>query len=457
MSITQASNRRHPGCSSVACEHATAPRGSWCLENREATSKVQQPGGRWLGCARGRQNRNRHGGIAAANQIPLSCSRTRPLLIILSPAAPQSFLPPSLAPFLVFRATLHLPLSSPIAAAASTPEQTQQQRFASSYAATAADSSTRAQACPPAEKGHHASTTTRLAAADPAAAAAGPDVAVCSAPPRGRSPTNAARFGWFVGHLTLLFCTFRYGLSYVTFHSASRWAQLSYRTAFVSAAATYGIVVYKSLKARAKAGQRPAASAGGALGLLMDENVQYLLMALVWLYSRQIPLALLPFSVYSIFHVATYTRANLIPVISPAPASAAGQSPGKPAAKGSPLADTIGRFVKQYYDASMGLVAALEIALWFRVLLSAFTFSQGGLLLLVIYSAFFRSRFAQSSFVQGAVHTFGERVDTRIDHPSTPPVAKQVWTTVKGVIQQIADATDLRKAAAAQQGAKKPQ
>ena len=102
----------------------------------------------------------------------------------------------------------------------------------------------------------------------------------------------------------------------------------TYRTAFVAAAATYGIVVYKAFRARARSGGRQQ---GGALAIAGDENVQYLgtsyqlsqfdkskgiwltnthqftVMALVWLVSRQIPLALLPFTVYSIFHVATYT------------------------------------------------------------------------------------------------------------------------------------------------------
>ena len=81
------------------------------------------------------------------------------------------------------------------------------------------------------------------------------------------------RFGWFVGHLTLLFCSLRYGLSYITFNSFSRWARFSYRTAFVAAAATYGIVVYKAYRARAKSGSRQQ---GGALALAGDENVQYL-------------------------------------------------------------------------------------------------------------------------------------------------------------------------------------
>jgi transmembrane protein 33 len=266
-----------------------------------------------------------------------------------------------------------------------------------------------------------------------------------------------------VGHLTLLFCTFRYTLSYITFNATSRWAVFSYRLAFVSAAATYGIVVYKGIRARSRpsgqTGQRPSQS---PLSYLLDENVQYLLMALVWLYSRQIPLALLPFSVYSVFHVATYTRANLIPTIQPSPAAGAkspGKSPGAGEKYSSPLADTIGRFVKQYYDASMSLVAALEIALWFRVLLSAFTFSKGGFLLVIIYTAFFRSRYSQSTFVQGAFHNFAQRIDTQVANQSTPPAARQAWHTVKGVVQQVADVTDIRKYTGGGQAAaaKKPQ
>ena len=85
--------------------------------------------------------------------------------------------------------------------------------------------------------------------------------------------TDSNRFAWFVGHLTLLFCGLRYGLSYIALNFYSRWAQFSYRTAFVAAAATYGIVVYKAYRARARAQSRQQ---GGLLALAADENVQYL-------------------------------------------------------------------------------------------------------------------------------------------------------------------------------------
>ncbi|KAL8807749.1 MAG: hypothetical protein Q9182_000560 [Xanthomendoza sp. 2 TL-2023] len=251
------------------------------------------------------------------------------------------------------------------------------------------------------------------------------------------------QFGWFVGHLTLLFCSLRYCLSYLTFNYYSRWARFSYRTAFFAAAATYGIVVYKAYRARSRQGARQQP---GALALLGDENVQYLLMALVWLFGRQIPLALLPFTVYSVFHVATYTRANLIPTFQPPQQTPAGSaSPGRSATKSSPLADTIGRFVKEYYDASMMLVASLEIFLWFRVLGSAIIFTKGSWILLAIYTVFVRSRYSQSNFVQAAIGQGTARVDALVANQSIPPVARQAWDTVKRLGRQATDATDINR------------
>ena len=187
-------------------------------------------------------------------------------------------------------------------------------------------------------------------------------------------------------------------------------------------------------------------------------------MALVWLYSRQVPLAILPFTVYSIFHVATYTRTNLIPTLQPpkaAPAASSASSPTspRPALSNSPLANSIGRFVKEYYDASMTLVAGLEIALWFRLLLSAFTFSKGSWVLLIIYSVFLRARHAQSQFVQGAFAHSTASIDAQVQNQNVHPAVRQGWESVKSIGRQGLNATDVRKYTGSPQtqGMKKPQ
>ena len=185
---------------------------------------------------------------------------------------------------------------------------------------------------------------------------------------------------------------------------------------------------------------------------------------LLQLFSRQIPLALLPFTVYSIFHVATYTRTNIIPTIQPPKAGAAPATPNspaspRPAAGNNALANSIGRFVKEYYNKSMTLVAVLEILLWLRLILSAFTFSKGSWILLGIYTVFLRARFAQSPFVQGAFAQGTARIDAQVQNPNVHPTIRSGWETAKNIARQGIDATDLRKyiSGAQPQGAKKPQ
>jgi hypothetical protein len=184
-------------------------------------------------------------------------------------------------------------------------------------------------------------------------------------------------------------------------------------------------------------------------------------MASLWFYSRQIPLALAPFSVYSVFHVLTYIRGNILPAMQPAPAApAASPASPKPKPQGA-VADTIGRFIKEYYDLSMSLVAGLEIALWVRILGSAILFQKGSWILLLTYTVFLRARFAQSTFVQNAFAGLGARADGVLANQSTDPNIRNAWQQAKGGLKTFVDATDLNRYVGGPQaspaGAKKAQ
>lgn len=166
-------------------------------------------------------------------------------------------------------------------------------------------------------------------------------------------------------------------------------------------------------------------------------------MALVWLFFQQVPLALLPFTIYSIFHVAGYIRTNLIPTFQP-PKSSTGASPGgRPAKSTSPLAEQIGNFIKRNYDSSMMLVASLELFLWFRVLFSAILFTKGSWILLAIYTVFIRARYSQCSFVQNAVSQGSARIDALVSAQGTPPAVRQIWGTIKQFVRQGTEATNI--------------
>jgi len=237
------------------------------------------------------------------------------------------------------------------------------------------------------------------------------------------------QFAWFIGHLTLLLTTFHYSFAIAKFSASNTGPSISYRLAFISAAATYGIVVYKAYRARFRAGQFPSGQQG-VMKVLGDENVQYLLMALIWLYSKPVYFALFPFAVYSTFHFLTYLRTNLIPVFTPGPASS--------------ISETISRFVKKNYDASMHLVANLELFLWARVALYCMVL-QNSWVLLALYTVFLRARFAQSVFVRDALKGLEMRGDALVVDGRVPEGVRTAWGVAKQVTAKFGEFTDVPK------------
>lgn len=255
---------------------------------------------------------------------------------------------------------------------------------------------------------------------------------------------QSLKFAWFTGHFVLIIATVRYMFSWLRMNYYSGIAQFSYRLTFIAAAVTYGIVVHKAWRARQKTGTKLQ---GGALAYASDENIQYLIMALIWLFMPQHPLAMLPYCIYSVFHVATYTRVILIPtIVPPKLVASAGTSPNAtPQYTTHPLADAIGALVKQYYDMSMSVVSGLEILLWVRLLASAVLFQRRSWILLAVYTAFLRTRFSQSSHVQNSFSQLEARIDNLVGAQGTPPVARQVWEGTKGAARQFHAATDVNK------------
>ncbi|KAJ6265055.1 hypothetical protein Dda_1210 [Drechslerella dactyloides] len=245
------------------------------------------------------------------------------------------------------------------------------------------------------------------------------------------------QFGWFIGHLTLLLATLRYTISFIKFNTSTTAAVVSYRLGFLACAITYGIVVYKAYRARIRAaGANRVALQQHLMAMTGDENVQYLLMALIWLFTSPIYLALLPFTIYSTFHFLTYLRTALIPTLMPPPTT------GPPPAKNSAnmVSEVISKFVKSHYDTSMSIVANLELALWVRLLLGCLVFYNSWILL-IIYTAFLRIRVAQSPFVRQGLTTAEGYVDGLVADPRAPPALRNVWASAKDGVRRFGEMT----------------
>ena len=226
---------------------------------------------------------------------------------------------------------------------------------------------------------------------------------------------------WAGGHFILLLASFKIFLSTVTFGSPSAWW---YKLSLVGALLSYAIVCQKSLGV-------PQPNAAFLRKAMMDENVQYFILAIFWFTSKPVTVALIPYAIFSLFHALTFTRTTLMPqFLPPGPPAAAGGTPTPP-----PLAKKLQVWVKANYDRAMSLVAFAEILIFVRVLLGAVTF-QNSLLTPLFYAHFLRQRYYQSAFTRHALSTSEKKFEeTIIKRPGVPPAVGGVYDKIKAVIQ----------------------
>jgi len=224
---------------------------------------------------------------------------------------------------------------------------------------------------------------------------------------------------WASGHFILLASALRIFLSWVTFGSPSSWW---YKVSFTGALISYAIVCNKSLGT-------PQPNLAYVRKALLDENVQYFLLAFFWWTSRPVTVDLLPYAIFSLFHALTFTRTTLMPQFLPqGPPTTAGGPPAP-----HPLAKKLQAWVKANYDRAMSVVAYTEILIFVRVFLGAITF-QNSLLSPLIYAHFIRQRYYQSAFTRHAIAHVDAQVTGLTGRPGIPPVVGQVWQKARGLV-----------------------
>jgi hypothetical protein len=231
---------------------------------------------------------------------------------------------------------------------------------------------------------------------------------------------------WASGHFLLLLASLRYFFAWVMFRSVSAWW---YKASFTGALVSYAIVCQKSLGT-------PQPNAAFVRKALLDENVQYFLLAFFWWSSKPIAITLLPYAIFSLFHALTFTRTTLMPqFLAPGPPASAGGPPTP-----HPLAKRLQAWVKANYDSAMKVVAYTELVIFVRVFLGAITF-QNSLLSPIIFVHFVRQRYYQSAFTREAVAATTARIDAFARKPGNPPVVVQVWDKIQMLVGRWAGTT----------------
>ncbi|KAJ2748895.1 Transmembrane nucleoporin, partial [Coemansia sp. BCRC 34490] len=235
-----------------------------------------------------------------------------------------------------------------------------------------------------------------------------------------------AQFYWWLGHVTMLTCGTLYYAKRPFGWEAANWF---YPKALLGALISYAIVVYKTYGP-------PQANLAFAHRLIVDENVEYLVLAAYWYMNRPILVTLVPFVVFSLFHVITYIRSVLIPTVFPGVTDEIErarrqeqqqqqQQQGAAAATALALSTparvskAIGDWSTKYYSPALREVGVWEVAVvcvW--VTLGALTF-QTPLFAPFAYFQFLRLRYALSAPTRAAFR----RVRTALDKTLTPPTA----------------------------------
>ncbi|GAA5903079.1 hypothetical protein JCM6882_006961 [Rhodosporidiobolus microsporus] len=224
-------------------------------------------------------------------------------------------------------------------------------------------------------------------------------------------------YAWAAGHALVLLGSVHTFLGLITLSTRSK----SYYLAYAGALVSWGIVVYKSLGT-------PQASKAYIQRALLDENVQYLLLALYWFMQKPIYITLLPFATFSLFHTLTFLRTSVLPKVPAAPAKSSSSSaaPQPPLAGGAKLSKMIQVWVKANYEKAMLFVAFVEVLFVFgRLLLGAITF-QNSLLSPLFFAHFLRLRFYLSPPTRQAFSYVNAQIDHHVvANPKVPGGVKK--------------------------------
>jgi len=246
--------------------------------------------------------------------------------------------------------------------------------------------------------------------------------------------TSLSHKAWAGGHATVLASSIYALIGLVTFHPHPRAYQIAYAGALVS----WGIVVYKSLGV-------PTLSRAYFSRAMLDENVQYLILALFWFTQRPIYISLIPFATFSLFHTLNFVR-TLLPRPKPGkttdkktdePTTSADQA-GQQQSQLVQLNKSIQTWVKHNYERAMLFVSYIEvIVILGRVVFGALTF-QTPFTVPLIYVHFLRLRYYLSPQIRQAFAYVSAQLDHLTNHPSCPAVVKQGVTTLKSMVVRYA-------------------
>jgi len=165
---------------------------------------------------------------------------------------------------------------------------------------------------------------------------------------------------------------------------------------------------------------------------MADENCQYFLLAIFWLLTKPISLSLVPYAIFSTFHVLTFVRTTVLPKLAPPKPPA---REGERQSKDTPLQKQLHAIVKAQYDPAMNICAHAELAILVRTIVGV-PLMWNGFMAPIAFAHFLRLRFYYSMFSRSAIRAADARMLGYVN--SAPEPVKGIYTKARELVARWA-------------------
>ena len=237
------------------------------------------------------------------------------------------------------------------------------------------------------------------------------------------------QFVWFLGHLLVCIMVPIYAITY---------NEIVYRLTYIGILQSFGVIIYQkyylSPKNRRSHAHQHRGSGSGSTNplsklnpytLMNDENVLYLILAVCFLITPRLFLSLVPYFLFSVFHVSRYLESTILPNLF---------SMNK---ENSPIVRKIDAFTVKYNERCMYWVGTIEIFILTLLFFKALLFYRGSWIMLFTYTIFLKIRYENSKYTKAAFAQWRVRLDGVISHPSVPPMVKNAYSVVKSRLIEL--------------------
>ncbi|CAI5757626.1 unnamed protein product [Candida verbasci] len=218
------------------------------------------------------------------------------------------------------------------------------------------------------------------------------------------------QFGWFIGNILTLLGFSLYSLTYIKF--LPKLFKVDYLITLFGVFISFGILNFQLIQKN-----------GFKLPILIkDDNFHYLLLAGFLLFLRPyVWLTLVPFAVFSSFHVLAYTNGYILPIFN---------------LDKSPISKHVTTFINNNNAKSIQIASGIEIITVVWLLIRVITFRKRSLSPFLVYLIFLKKRHEVSPFSRNYFKIISQQGDNLINSIGQP-VLKDVWQQVKFIFGKI--------------------